>query len=173
MTQSNNIAQCCIWSPFEEKDYVDAWISDGGVFDNTGVSCMEPGRNPKFSTNVYSPEYIICCNAGYGMLTGDFIPFALASRLNQVISSTMRKVQDATMKRLHQYKESGKIKGFILPYLGQADRSLPFNWPDLVKREDVNYPTDFSPMKDKDIDQLGRRGEQLTRLLIQIYCPEL
>jgi predicted acylesterase/phospholipase RssA/proteasome lid subunit RPN8/RPN11 len=161
------------FSKYERVESKRVVISDGGVFDNTGVSCMEPGRNPKFSTNVYSPEYIICCNAGYGMLTGDFIPFALASRLNQVISSTMRKVQDATMKRLHQYKESGKIKGFILPYLGQADRSLPFNWPDLVKREDVNYPTDFSPMKDKDIDQLGRRGEQLTRLLIQIYCPEL
>ena len=148
-------------------------ISDGGIFDNTGVSCMEPGRNPKYSTNVYSPEYIICCNAGYGMLTGDFIPFSLASRLNQVLSATMRKVQDATMKRLHQYKDAGQIKGFLLPYLGQSDRSLPFTWPDLVIRDKVNYPTDFRPMKERNIYLLSKRGEQLTRLLVQIYCPEI
>ncbi len=148
-------------------------LSDGGIFDNTGVSCMEPGRSSKYSTNVYQPEYIICCNAGYGMLSGDFIPFGLATRLNQVLTSTMRKVQDSTMKRLHQHKDASLIKGFILPYLGQVDESLPFHWPDLIKREEVNYPTDFRPMKNRDIELLSTRGEQLTRLLIDFYCPNL
>lgn len=148
-------------------------LSDGGIFDNTGVSCMEPGRSSKYSTNVYQPDYIICCNAGYGMLSGDFIPFGLATRLNQVLMATLRKVQDATMKRLHQYKEANLIKGFVLPYLGQADNSLPFYWPDLVKKEEVNYPTNFRPMKNGDIEQLSTRGEQLTRLLIDFYCPNL
>lgn len=161
---------------FSKNDIVESQrvvISDGGIFDNTGVSCMEPGRSTKFSTNVYSPDYIICCNAGYGMLTGDFIPFGLASRLNQVLNTTMRKVQDGTMKRLHQYKNSNLISGFLLPYLGQSDSALPFYWPDLVKREEVNYPTDFRPMKNENIDKLSLRGEQLTRLLINHYYPEL
>jgi len=148
-------------------------LSDGGIFDSTGVSCMEPGRSSKYSTNVYSPEYIICCNAGYGMLSGDFIPFGLATRLNQVLTSSMRKVQDSTMKRLHQYKNANLIKGFILPYLGQIDNSLPFSWPNLIKREEVNYPTDFRPMNERDIKRISSRGEQLTRLLIDFYCPEL
>jgi len=148
-------------------------LTDGGIFDNTGVSCMEPGRSSKYSTNVYRPDYIICCNAGYGMLSGEFIPFGLATRLNQVLEATMRKVQDATMKRLHQYKEAGQIKGFILPYLGQMDSALPFYWPDLISREEVNYPTDFRPMKKNDIHKLSARGEQLTRLLIDFYCPDL
>jgi NTE family protein len=148
-------------------------LSDGGIFDNTGVSCMEPGRSSTYSTNVYSPEYIICCNAGYGMLSGEFIPFGMATRLNQVLTATMRKVQDATMKRLHQHREANLIKGFILPYLGQSDSALPFYWPDLVKREEVDYPTDFRPMKNRNIKKLSLRGEQLTRLLIDYYCPEL
>lgn len=148
-------------------------LSDGGIYDNTGVSCMEPGKISKYSTNVYSPDYIICCNAGYGMLSGDFIPFGLATRLNQVLTTSMRKVQDATMKRLHQYKDSNHIKGFVLPYLGQIDESLPFNWPNLIKREEVNYPTDFRPMDELDIKLLSLRGEQLTRLLLDFYCPEL
>ena len=107
------------------------------------------------------------------MLSGDFIPFGLATRLNQVLTSTMRKVQDSTMKRLHQHKDASLIKGFILPYLGQVDESLPFHWPDLIKREEVNYPTDFRPMKNRDIELLSTRGEQLTRLLIDFYCPNL
>jgi NTE family protein len=148
-------------------------LSDGGIFDNTGVSCMEPGRDSRFSTNVYRPEYIICCNAGYGMLSGNFIPFGLATRLNQVQTATLRKVQDSTMKRLHQYRQANLIKGFILPYLGQADGSLPYFWPDLVKRKEANYPTNFRPMRDKDIELISLRGEQLTRLLIDYYCPEL
>jgi len=161
------------FSKYESVESKRVVISDGGIFDNTGVSCMEPGRNPKYSTNVYSPDYIICCNAGYGMLSGDFIPFGLASRLNQVLSATMRKVQDATMKRLHQYKDANLISGFLLSYLGQSDSALPFFWSDLVKREEVDYPTDFRPMKNEDINKLSLRGEQLTRLLINYYCPEL
>ena len=161
------------FSKYERVESKRVVLSDGGIFDNTGVSCMEPGRSSKYSTNVYSPEYIICCNAGYGMLSGDFIPFGLATRLNQVLTSTMRKVQDSTMKRLHQYKDANLIKGFILPYLGQVDNSLPFHWPNLIKREEVNYPTDFRPMNERDIKLLSSRGEQLTRLLIDFYCPEL
>lgn len=161
------------FSKHEKVESKRVVLSDGGIFDNTGVSCMEPGRSLKYSTNVYQPEYIICCNAGYGMLSGDFIPFGLATRLNQVLVATMRKVQDATMKRLHQHKDANLIKGFILPYLGQVDKSLPFYWPNLIKREEVNYPTNFRPMNNRDIELLSTRGEQLTRLLIDFYCHSL
>ncbi len=148
-------------------------LSDGGIYENLGVKCLLPDRDPKYSSNLYNPDYIICCNAGYGMFRGDFIPFSLVTRLKQVFETTMRKVQDSVMKELHHHKESGKIKGFILPYLGQQDKQLPFFWPDLVKRDEVNYPTDFRPMKEKDINKISNRGEQLTRLLIDYYCPEL
>ncbi len=148
-------------------------LSDGGIYDNTGVSCMEPGRDMRYSTNVYRPDYIICCNAGHGMLSGDFIPFGVVTRLNQVLTTTLRKSQDSTMKTLHHYKVANLIKGFILPYLGQIDGALPYFWPNLTKREQVNYPTNFRPMSDKDIELLSMRGEQLTRLLIDYYCPDL
>jgi hypothetical protein len=44
---------------------------------------------------------------------------------------------------------------------------------DLLGEDVVHYPTDFSAMSDADIDLLSRRGEQLTRLLIEHYCPDL
>ena len=44
-------------------------LTDGGVFENLGVSPMEPGRTPSISTNVFDPDYIICCDAGRACLT--------------------------------------------------------------------------------------------------------
>jgi NTE family protein len=77
-------------------------------------------------------------------------------------------------QRLHSYTASGHLKGFVFAYLGQIDRRLPLIPPDLVRREEVyNYPTNFSPMSIDDIDRIATRGEQLTRLLISQYCPEL
>jgi NTE family protein len=78
------------------------------------------------------------------------------------------------MKRLHHFASSGQLKGFILPYLGQSDASVPQGPIDLVARESVSdYPTDFSPMTDRDIELLTKRGEQLTSALLSFYCPEL
>jgi NTE family protein len=46
--------------------------------------------------------------------------------------------------------------------------------PDLVAREAVcNYPTDFAPVTSDDLEALTARGEQLTRMLIDSYCPRL
>ena len=78
------------------------------------------------------------------------------------------------MNRLHSLKESGAIKGFALPYLGQIDDRLPWKPSGLVPRGDVlGYPTDFAGMSEAWIEKLSSRGEQLTRCLIAQYCPEL
>lgn len=149
-------------------------ITDGGVYDNLGITCLEPGRNESLSLHAYSPEYIICCHAGHGQFSGQRIPWGFVSRMDASFGSIFRKVQDASLNRLHMHRESGVIKGFILPYLGQLDSRLPYIPADLVKREQVvNYPTNFAAMSPNDIYLISKRGEQLTRLLISTYCPEL
>jgi NTE family protein len=71
-------------------------------------------------------------------------------------------------------KETGQIAGFIMPYLGQIDERLPYTPNNLVMRnEKFDYPTDFSPMKKVHIERISLRGEQLTRLLIEHYKPNL
>jgi len=78
------------------------------------------------------------------------------------------------MHRLHQQVASQQLKGFILPYLGQNDKALPYGPPDLVPRAEVaNYPTNFSAMKERDIKLLSTRGEQLTAYLLSYYMPDL
>lgn len=149
-------------------------LVDGGVFDNLATSCMEPGRSPEFSTNVFTPEYIISCDAGAGLFDGAARPFWWPSRVQRSLEALFRKNQDATRGRLHALASTGQLRGFVHAYLGVRDERLPEQPSDLVPRGEVaGYPTDFSPMADRTIERLAKRGEQITRTLLARYCPEL
>ncbi len=149
-------------------------LTDGGVYDNLGVTCLEPGRVTDVSTNVFHVDYIICCDAGHGQPAGTNRPFWWRTRMQQSFETTHRRVQTSAYGRLHKYIENGELAGFVLPYLGQQDDKLPFRPPDLVPREQViTYPTDFSAMTEDNINMFSLRGEQLTRLLVRRYTPEL
>lgn len=149
-------------------------LTDGGVYDNLGISCLEPGRDSTFSLHCYPADYIICCYAGHGQFSGEKVPFGFMGRTDASFQSIFRKMQDAGIQRLHMHKSSGTLKGFILPYLGQQDQSLPIKPPDLIRRSEVfGYPTDFAAMSGENIRKISKRGEQLIRILLDYYCPEL
>ena len=149
-------------------------LTDGGVFENLAVSPLEPDRDPSISSNVFNPRYIICCDAGTGLLDDDVFPIWWPSRMKRAYLTTFRKVQDATRKRLHHLASANRISGFILSYLGQRDSALPWFPLHLPRRDEAyGYPTDFFAMDDKDIERLALRGECLTRLLIAHYHPDI
>lgn len=145
-------------------------VTDGGVFENLGVSVMEPGRDAQISAIGYNPNIIIASDAGAGQLTGDTVPMTWSKRMTQVVIAVMRKVQDATKQRLHDHAKAGRIDGFVYAGLGQFDERVhlkPANW---VDREDViHYPTDFSPMSEDNVRKLAGRGEAITRALVTQY----
>ena len=145
-------------------------VTDGGVFENMGVSVMEPGRDSKFSLVSYNPDIIIVSDAGAGQFTGKVVPSSWPKRMTQVVSAIMRKVQDATKARLHDYARTGQIDAFVYVALGQIDRRVPLKPANWVDREAVvHYPTDFSVMSQEDILRLSGRGEAITRALITQY----
>jgi NTE family protein len=149
-------------------------LADGGIFDNLGVTCLEPGRSEAVSYNVYSPDYIVACDAGAGLLTEDCVPYWWPTRMVRAFEAVFRKVQNGAYQRLHAYVAAGALRGFVLSYLGQRDERLPYRPLDLVPRSEVaGYPTDFAPMREEAIGRLAARGEVLTRLLLERYCPEL
>ena len=149
-------------------------LTDGGVYENLGVTCMTPGRDPRFSLNTYSPRNIICCDAGPGQFGDTAMPYGWGTRMVRSFETTHRQVQHGLQKQLHLQKKHGELDGFVYSYLGQQDSRLPYLPTDLTRREEViDYPTDFSPMSETDIELLSSRGEQLTRLLTEHYCPEL
>jgi len=147
-------------------------LTDGGIYDNLGVTCLLPGRSAEFSTNVSDIDFIIACDAGQGMPSGLARPYLWSSRMLMTINTIHRRTHSLSYELLHRMKDTGQIKGFLLPYLGQIDERLPYISDDLVRRhETFDYPTDFSPMKVIDIERIGLRGEQLTRLLFDHYQP--
>jgi integrative and conjugative element protein (TIGR02256 family) len=149
-------------------------LTDGGVYDNLGLTCLAPGRSPKYSTNVHPVDYIVSCDAGQGILDIDTWPMWWPSRVKRSFESTYRKAQDAGKRSLHEDRVSGKIKGFAMAFLGMNDRNLPIRPHDLVPRDQVvGYPTDFSPMTPENLDLLSQRGEQLTRLVVESHCPNI
>ena len=162
---------------FEERDGTKhlerVTLTDGGVYDNLGLAPLWPGRDPAVSINVEEIDTIICCRAGYGLRQDPPTQFFIA-RLKSAFTSTHYRAQNAATKRLFELREAGKIRAFVLPYLGQNDDRLAFPPPDLVtKTETEGYPTDFSSMEECWIDRLSNRGEQLTRALITEHAPDL
>ena len=174
-----------VWFPALERKYrflrnrrttgpTHVLLADGGVFENLGVSPMEPGRIPSISTNVFDPDYIICCDAGTGIFDDDRYPVYWPNRMYRSFLTVFRKVQDSTRKRLHEFADRGEIEGFVLCYLGQQDDSLPWVPAGLPRRAEVRkYPTNFAAMRTEDIDRLALRGELLMRFLVAYYLPEL
>lgn len=162
---------------FRKDGKIKKWraiITDGGIYDNLGIGCLEPHRDQRYSLHTYSPDFIICCSAGHGQFTGEKIPYGFFSRTQAAFESVFRKSQDGFFNRLHLHKRAGNIKGFILPYLGQQDQLLPFRPLDLIKRDEViDYPTNFAAMCVEDINRLSLRGEQLTNILLSYYLPDI
>lgn len=149
-------------------------LTDGGIYDNLGITCLLPGRSAEFSTNVSEVDFIIACDAGHGMPSGMARPYFWGSRMLMTVNTIHRRTHSLSYELLHRMKETGQIRGFLLPYLGQIDERLPYVPEDLVKRNQTfDYPTDFSSMKDHDIQCIGQRGEQLTRILYDYHQPEV
>lgn len=148
-------------------------LTDGGVYDNLGLSVLEPGRSPGFSDHVYELDYIVACDAGRqeeGASNAKMWP----ARMKRSFDITYRKTQDGARARLHAAGAGGQIRGFVHAYLGMLDHRLPMPAPGLVSMGRVNsYATDFKAMSSDNLLALTSRGEQLTRVLVQYYCPDL
>lgn len=157
---------------FERKGHVRAdtvTLTDGGVFDNLGVAVLEPGRAADYAFH-YPVSHIISLNAGAGQFESEDRHFWWLGRVARSFGAVHRKAQDSVYQRLHKYVETGELQGFGMIYLGQQDRRLPWLPPDLVRREAVkDYPTDFAPMLERDVQLLTSRGEQLTHLIVDRY----
>ncbi len=150
-------------------------LTDGGVYDNLGVAAIEPGKSMD-SIFGYSVSHIISLNAGAGQFNGDDDNnhYLWRARVSRSFDAVHRKAQDAIYQRLHKFLETGELEGFGLIYLGQQDKRLPYMPPDLVRADEVkNYPTNFSPMTEENIELLSRRGEQLTHIIIDRYLKDL
>ena len=148
-------------------------LTDGGVYDNLGLSPLWPDRDRSISIAVEAVDTIVACKAGYGLRLGSPSVFVFA-RMNAAFGCVHNRAQNASVTRLFDLKAAGRINNFVLPFLDQDDERLKYPPPDLVRRASVaDYPTDFSAMPPEWIEKLSKRGEQLTLAVIREHAPEL
>lgn len=147
-------------------------LSDGGIYDNLGLSVLQPGRSAAHTSHVYDVKYIVSCDAGRANAVR--LPRFLAGRAARAFDIVHRRAQDHGRARLFEWTSAGMLDGFVMSYLSMQDRNLPSPVADLVAHESVaTHPTNFAAMSLQDLHLLSARGEQLTRTLIPFYCPAL
>ncbi len=148
-------------------------LSDGGIYDNLGLSVLQPGRSAEHTDHVYDVTHVISCDAGRGPLASRTRRF-LIGRNARAFEIVHAQAQNHGRGRLHEWGASGALRGFAMAYLGQRDARLPIAVADLVPAEAVvRYPTNFAAMPIADFKALTTRGEQLLRVLLPHYCPGL
>ncbi|KXX55069.1 patatin-like phospholipase family protein [Rhodococcus sp. LB1] len=148
-------------------------LTDGGVYENLGLSPLLPGRDRSFTSHVYDLDYLIVSDAGRGKTLTESSNY-FHKRLKRSFDITYEKSQDGGRSRLHEVGTSGQVRGIVHSYLAQRDDKLPVHLADLVPRSAViNYGTNFKKVGPDDLAAITIRGEQLTRVLLAHYCPEL
>ena len=148
-------------------------MTDGGVYDNLGLSPLLPGRSRAHTSHVYDLDYIVAVDAGVGR-TATRAPNFMLGRLKRSFEIAHAKAQDGSRARLHQANAAGDVRGVVHVYLGMRDTNLPEPLADLIERHQVaHYPTNFARMRPNDLFSITTRGEQLTRALLDHYCPQL
>lgn len=151
----------------------DVALADGGIYDNLGLSVLEPGRSARFTAHVYELDYIIAVDAGQGraVVTNPRYIFRRLHRSGDIIH---RRNQDSGRARLHDAAANGRLNGFVHAYLGMHDGRLPIPVPGLVARDFVESTgTSFRKMAPEVMEVLTLRSEQLTRALLRYYLPDL
>src|SRR3546814_3955544 len=79
-------------------------LTDGGVYDNLGISCLLPGRSAAFSTNAFDVDFIIACDAGHGMPSGEIKPYLWGSRMIATINTIHRRTHVQAYDRSEEHK---------------------------------------------------------------------
>ena len=117
-------------NPLTQPERHALLLTDGGIYDNLGLSVLEPGRSSAHTPHTYDVDYIVACDAGAAgsrWPTGHFA----TSRMKRSFDVTYRRAQDASRGRLHQAAAAGLIQGFVHSYLGMPDARLPMPVADL------------------------------------------
>jgi NTE family protein len=144
-------------------------LTDGGVYDNLGLSVLEPGRSPNYTQHGYDVPFVISCDAGMGEHALQARRFK-TDRLSHSIATAHRIVNDSSGLRLREWAVSQRIHGFAQVRLEMKDSRLLYSPADLVPRSAIaGYPIDFSAMSRDDFAAIATRGEQLMWSVLQIH----
>jgi hypothetical protein len=75
---------------------------------------------------------------------------------------------------MREWRQAGRLFSFVLVSLDMADSDLPYPLSDLVTQNRVaSLDASLCPLSESELDLLATRGEQLVRMLLPLWCPDL
>ncbi len=156
----------------------EVFLTDGGVYENLGITPIFPDRAAEYSYPHDDFDYIIACDAEDSeeiQLKKRIMGiFDTVDKFKACFATVMRRVRSMNFKVLHEYKNRGAIKGFVLANLSYEDTKIFSADDQFVSYAKVaEYPTDFCGMTPENIKLLSDRGEQITDRLLKRYLNEL
>lgn len=104
-------------------------ITDGGVYDNLGLSCLIPNRSTTYSTNVYEVNFIISCDAGHGIPSGNDVVYNWGGRMNATVNSIFRRATNQGYGQLHELAEGELLEGFCIHTSDSKTAACHINLP--------------------------------------------
>ncbi len=150
------------------------FLTDGGVYENQGITALWPDRSAEYSYPHCHFDYIIACDAEPSRSLPRQPNLTLLDKFKECLSTLMGRISSMNFKVLHEYKNARKIKGFVLARLNTEDENILFKDDKFVSYARVaDYPTDFKAMKKEDIERLSNRGEQITDSFVRQYASDL
>ena len=156
------------------KEKKEAFLTDGGVYENQGITALFPDRAAEYSYPHYHFDYIIACDAEASRRLPRQPISNLLDKFWECLSTLTSRISAMNLQALHEYKRTGKIKEFVLARLNTEDEKILSKDDKFVPYAQVaDYPTDFKAMKKEDIELLSNRGEQITDSFVKRYISDL
>ncbi len=135
-------------------------LSDGGIIDNLGTTCLRPDRLPGDDYITFKTDYIVISTAIQGKK--DSIPYWLIPRIIRVSETINRRLLEFEHDNLKKSLDSRQIEGFVFLCLSNGSHE-----------KIQNYPTNFFAMKQSDIELIMDRGEKMTIEYLNKNCITL
>jgi ThiF family len=129
-------------------------------------------RQPYNDADIGRPKATVLAERLSGVRAG----FKVEGRYGDALDASLQPDHDMSSFDLviDATADAGIRSAIIHPYLATHDNRLPLPLADLVPREAViRYPTNFARMTPENLHLVATRGEQLTRILTEHYCPQL
>ena len=139
------------------------------MFENLGVSVMEPGRDPEVSAISYNPDIIIASDAEPGNSPCKDMPISWTKRMTQVVSAVMRKVRTLPNSGFTTTRNRDDLTV-------RLRRSRPDRSSCTSEIRQLGGPRGSDPLPDRLLCNVERkhskasgRGEAITRALVTQY----
>lgn len=150
-----------------------ACLTDGGVYDNLGVTTLLPDKSPEVSFLIQECKILLISDASKPYYNQRREYARWVSRMKLSMLTAMQRVRSLSYQHLFTLLEAGKLEALVTMKMDTNDSNLNADFSPEELLTIKNYPTNFRTMPPYVIDLFVKRGLCSAKRLITAYIPHL